>query len=73
MCRRPIIRPSTPPAATPLNATRADMVEAGFSPSIRLFEAAACAAPVISDVWPGLDQLFHPGRGDRPRPIRGRT
>lgn len=44
-----------------LNATRADMVEAGFSPSIRLFEAAACAAPVISDVWPGLDQLFVPG------------
>ena len=44
-----------------LNATRADMVEAGFSPSIRLFEAAACAAPVISDVWPGLDQLFRPG------------
>ncbi|HYD28083.1 bifunctional glycosyltransferase/UDP-glucuronate decarboxylase [Brevundimonas sp.] len=44
-----------------LNATRADMVEAGFSPSIRLFEAAACAAPVISDVWPGLDQLFTPG------------
>lgn len=43
-----------------LNATRADMVEAGFSPSIRLFEAAACAAPVISDVWPGLDQLFTP-------------
>jgi nucleoside-diphosphate-sugar epimerase/spore maturation protein CgeB len=44
-----------------LNATRADMVGAGFSPSIRLFEAAACAAPVISDVWAGLDQLFTPG------------
>ncbi|HZW16930.1 MAG TPA: NAD-dependent epimerase/dehydratase family protein, partial [Brevundimonas sp.] len=43
-----------------LNATRADMVEAGFSPSIRLFEAAACGAPVISDVWPGLEQLFTP-------------
>ncbi|HYC67095.1 bifunctional glycosyltransferase/UDP-glucuronate decarboxylase [Brevundimonas sp.] len=43
-----------------LNATRADMVEAGYSPSIRLFEAAACAAPVISDVWPGLDKLFTP-------------
>jgi nucleoside-diphosphate-sugar epimerase/spore maturation protein CgeB len=43
-----------------LNATRADMIEAGFSPSIRLFEAAACAAPVISDVWAGLDQLFTP-------------
>jgi len=43
-----------------LNVTRADMVEAGFSPSIRLFEAAACAAPVISDVWAGLDHLFTP-------------
>ena len=44
-----------------LNVTRADMVEAGHSPSIRLFEAAACGAPVISDVWPGLDELFTPG------------
>jgi nucleoside-diphosphate-sugar epimerase/spore maturation protein CgeB len=43
-----------------LNTTRADMVAAGFSPSIRLFEAAACATPVISDVWEGLDQLFTP-------------
>ena len=44
-----------------LNVTRADMVAAGWSPSIRLFEAAACGAPVISDVWEGLDQLFAPG------------
>jgi nucleoside-diphosphate-sugar epimerase/spore maturation protein CgeB len=44
-----------------LNVTRADMVEAGHSPSIRLFEAAACGAPVISDVWLGLDALFTPG------------
>lgn len=44
-----------------LNVTRADMVAAGWSPSIRLFEAAACGAPVISDVWPGLDELFAPG------------
>ncbi|PSC05034.1 glycosyltransferase [Alsobacter soli] len=43
-----------------LNVTRADMVRAGFSPSVRLFEAAACATPIISDVWPGLDQLFEP-------------
>ncbi|MFN3668963.1 MAG: bifunctional glycosyltransferase/UDP-glucuronate decarboxylase [Brevundimonas sp.] len=45
-----------------LNATRADMVGAGYSPSIRLFEAAACAAPVISDVWAGIDELFAPDR-----------
>ena len=44
-----------------LNVTRRDMVEAGWSPSVRLFEAAACATPVISDVWPGLDSLLEPG------------
>ncbi|HYC00075.1 MAG TPA: glycosyltransferase [Candidatus Limnocylindrales bacterium] len=45
-----------------LNLTRADMKRAGFSPSVRLFEAAACGTPVISDYWPGLEQLFVPGR-----------
>ena len=44
-----------------LNVTRAQMREAGWSPSVRLFEAAACAVPVISDRWEGLDQLFAPG------------
>jgi spore maturation protein CgeB len=44
-----------------LNVTRADMIAAGWSPSVRLFEAAACATPVISDQWQGLDQLFAPG------------
>jgi spore maturation protein CgeB len=41
-----------------LNVTRADMIAAGWSPSVRLFEAAMCACPVISDVWEGLDRLF---------------
>jgi spore maturation protein CgeB len=45
-----------------LNVTRADMIRAGWSPSVRLFEAAACATPVISDVWDGLDELLAPGR-----------
>lgn len=45
-----------------LNLTRADMAVAGWSPSVRLFEAAACGAPVISDDWPGLDSLFQPER-----------
>jgi spore maturation protein CgeB len=45
-----------------LNVTRADMVQAGFSPSVRLFEAAACATPVVSDPWRGLDTFFEPGR-----------
>ena len=41
-----------------LNVTRADMCEAGYSPSVRLFEAAACGTPIISDYWPGLETIF---------------
>jgi spore maturation protein CgeB len=37
------------------------MVDAGYSPSIRLFEAAACGCPIISDWWEGLDDFFKPG------------
>lgn len=44
-----------------LNLTRQAMVEAGFSPSVRLFEAAASGTPILSDPWPGLDNFFHPG------------
>lgn len=44
-----------------LNITRADMVRAGHSPSVRLFEAAACATPIISDYWAGLDVFLKPG------------
>lgn len=44
-----------------LNVTRADMVKAGHSPSVRLFEAAACGTPIISDTWEGLDRFFTPG------------
>ena len=44
-----------------LNVTRDDMIAAGWSPSVRLFEAAACATPVISDAWPGLTDLFPDG------------
>jgi spore maturation protein CgeB len=45
-----------------LNLTRADMAAAGWSPSVRLFEAAACGTPIISDSWPGLERLLVPGR-----------
>lgn len=45
-----------------LNATRADMRALGFSPSVRLFEAAACGTPVISDRWPGIETVFEPSR-----------
>ncbi len=44
-----------------LNVTRRDMVQAGYSPSVRLFEAAACGTAIISDNWPGLDSFFTPG------------
>jgi spore maturation protein CgeB len=37
------------------------MRAAGWSPSVRLFEAAACGVPVISDRWPGLDSIFQVG------------
>ncbi len=45
-----------------LNVTRADMIKAGWSPSVRLFEAAACGVPIISDAWSGLETFFTPGR-----------
>jgi spore maturation protein CgeB len=45
-----------------LNVTRREMVQAGYSPSVRLFEAAACGAAIASDDWPGLDTFFKPGR-----------
>lgn len=45
-----------------LNVTRAAMARAGYCPSGRLFEAAACETPIISDKWDGLDQFFDPGR-----------
>jgi spore maturation protein CgeB len=45
-----------------LNVTRAEMVHAGWSPSVRLFEAAACEVPVVSDRWEGLDTFFRPER-----------
>ncbi len=43
-----------------LNVTRRDMVRAGYSPSVRLFEAAATGAAIVSDNWPGLDTFFRP-------------
>jgi spore maturation protein CgeB len=44
-----------------LNITRAQMAAAGYSPSVRLFEAGACGVPIISDYWDGLETLFVPG------------
>lgn len=49
-------------SAFALNLTRREMVRRGYSPSVRLFEAAACGVPIISDPWPGLDDVLEPGR-----------
>jgi spore maturation protein CgeB len=44
-----------------LNVTRQAMKDMGYCPSGRLFEAAACGAPLLSDYWEGLDEFFEPG------------
>ena len=45
-----------------LNLTRVQMIRAGYSPSVRIFEAAACGTPILSDWWPGLDEFLIPGK-----------
>lgn len=45
-----------------LNVTRRAMAEMGWCPSGRLFEAAACGAPLLSDGWPGIEEFFAPGQ-----------
>jgi spore maturation protein CgeB len=44
-----------------LNVTRRAMAEMGWCPSGRLFEAAACGVPILTDTWAGLDEFFTPG------------
>ncbi len=43
-----------------LNLTRREMADSGYCPSGRLFEAAACGTPILSDWWEGLDSFFDP-------------
>ena len=43
-----------------LNLTRDEMIRAGYSPSVRLFEASACGAAILSDPWPGLETILTP-------------
>lgn len=45
-----------------LSVTRQAMANMGWCPSGRLFEAAACGAPLLTDYWPGLEEFFEPGR-----------
>jgi spore maturation protein CgeB len=49
-------------ASWTLNITRGPMARMGYCPSGRLFEAAACGVPVISDDWEGLETFFEPDR-----------
>ena len=43
-----------------LNVTRRAMAAYGFCPSGRLFEAAACGTPILTDRWQGLETFFDP-------------
>ncbi len=45
-----------------LHVTRRNLVTSGYSPGIRLFEAAACGVPIISDYWEGMEEFFEPGK-----------
>jgi spore maturation protein CgeB len=45
-----------------LNITRRAMARYGYCPSGRLFEAAACGAPIFTDCWQGLESFFSPGK-----------
>ena len=45
-----------------LNVTRRAMAAMGHCPSGRLFEAAACTVPILTDWWDGLTDFFEPGR-----------
>ncbi len=44
-----------------LNITRGEMASAGYCPSGRFFEAAACGAAILSDYWEGLESFFRCG------------
>ena len=44
-----------------LNVTRRAMAQAGYCPSGRIFEAAACGTPIVTDYWDGLESFFQPG------------
>jgi spore maturation protein CgeB len=44
-----------------VNVTRPEMAAVGHCPSPRLFEAAGCGVPVLSDPFPGVEDFFTPG------------
>ena len=49
-------------SAITLNVTRGSMANMGWCPSGRLFEAAACGTPILTDTWDGLEHFFEPSR-----------
>ena len=49
-------------SAITLNVTRSSMAAMGWCPSGRLFEAAACGTPILSDRWEGIEAFFAPDR-----------
>jgi spore maturation protein CgeB len=44
-----------------LNLNRESMVQVGYSPPTRVFEAAGAGACVITDYWEGIGTFFEPG------------
>jgi spore maturation protein CgeB len=49
-------------SAMTLNITRGAMAKYGHCPSGRLFEAAACGVPILSDYFEGIDHFLEPGK-----------
>jgi spore maturation protein CgeB len=45
-----------------LNVTRDSMVENGWSPATRVFEAAGAGACLVTDAWDGIELFLEPGR-----------
>lgn len=44
-----------------LNISRESMARFGFSPAMRVFEAAGAAACLITDAWEGIEMFLEPG------------
>jgi spore maturation protein CgeB len=47
---------------TVLNVTRDSMVDNGWSPATRVFEAAGVGACLITDAWPGIEEFLAPDK-----------
>jgi spore maturation protein CgeB len=44
-----------------LSVSRQAMLDWGYTPSGRLFEATSCGTPLVSDPFPGIEEFFMPG------------